>query len=306
MKRIWLLPLTGGLLFAQPRVDNVLEKMVPPGATSLVGARMDEIRNTDFYKEMVEQRKLPQVDEFARETGFDPRRDVRELLFVTTKTGGVLLARGNFKVDLTTTDFKPVRHGVYTVRVSGTNGFCILDKTLAVAGDIPSVNAALDEWTRGSHMAAQPLLSHAKQIDGADPFWGVSTGFAGFIADNMPRAASGIDFSKIFRGLEDTWFEATFAGGFKGMVHGATATDQDAINLRDTAKGMIGFGRLSVPENQPEMLKLWDGFSVAQEGRSVAIDVDIPQNLVDRLIHMFDAATGGRGRGFSGRAGRGR
>jgi hypothetical protein len=300
--RASLLILTGGLLFAQPRVDNVLEKMVPPGATSLVGARMEEIRNTDFYREMVEQRKLPQVDQFARETGFDPRRDVRELLFATTKTGGgVLLARGNFRVDLDLPDFKAVRHGVYTVRVSGLNGFCILDKTLAVAGDVPSVNAALDEWTRGSHTAAQPLLSRAKEVDGADPFWGVSTGFAGFIADNMPRAASGIDFSKIFRGLEDTWFEATFAGGFKGMVHGSTATDQDAVNLRDTAKGMIGFGRLSVPDNQPELLKLWDGFSVTQEGRSVAIAADIPQNLVDRLIHMFDAATGGRGRGRRGR-----
>lgn len=299
--RVCFLMLAAGLLAAQPRIDNVLQKMVPPGASSLVGARMDEIRDTDFYREMVEQRKLPQLDQFARETGFDPRRDVRELLFATTNTGGVLLARGNFKVDLTLTDFTPVRHGVYTIRVSSGNGFCILDKTLAVAGDVPSVEAALDEWTHGAHAAAQALLAHAKQIDPADPFWGVSTGFAGFLADNMPRAASGIDFSRIFRGLQDTWFEATFASGFKGMVHGSTATEQDAINLRDTAKGMIGLGRLSVPQDQPELLKLWDGFSVVQGERSVEIRADIPQNLVDRLIHMFDAAQGGRGHGRRGR-----
>jgi hypothetical protein len=302
LKQFFLLTLAGstvagGTLAAQPRIDNVLEKMTPPGATSLVGARMDEIRNTDFYGEAIRQRKLPQLDQFVRQTGFDPRRDVRELLFATTKTGGVLMARGTFRVDLTLTDFKPIRHGAYTVQTYSGNGYCVLDRTLAIAGDIPSVNAALDAWTQGSHTAAQPLLAHAKQVEAVYPFWGVSIGFAGFLADNMPKAASGIDFARIFRGLEDTWFEATFANGFKGVVHGATATEQDAINLRDTAKGMIGFGRLSVPENQPGMLKLWDGFSVEQEAKSVAIRIDIAQGLVEQLIHMFDAATSGRGRG---------
>ena len=218
------------------------------------------------------------------------------LLFATTRTGGVLLARGTFRVGLSLADFKPVRHGIYTVQTANGNGFCILDATLAVAGDLPSVYAALDEWKSGAHTAAQGLLSHAKEIDPADPFWGVSTGFAGFLADNLPRAGSGIDFSRIFRGLEDTWFEATFTTGFKGTVHGITATEQDAINLRDTAKGMIGFGRLSVPENQPEMLRLWDGISVEQEGRSVTIRADIPQELVNRLINMLQSAPG-RGRG---------
>ena len=296
--RGFALLLVAGSLAAQPRIDNVLIRMVPPDSTSLVGARMSEIRDTAFYKEIVDQQKLPQLEQFAHDTGFDPRRDVRELLFVSTKTGGVLLARGTFKVkpDVLKGQ-KPIRHGVYNIWANGTNGFCILDGTLAAAGDLPSLNAALDEWVSGPHTGSQPLLAHAKSVDPRDPFWGVSTGFAGFLADNMPHAASGIDFSKIFRGLEDTYFEATFTTGFKALVHGATAADQDAINLRDTAKGLIGFGRLSVPENQPEMLRLWDGFEVVQQGRTVEIRVDIPQNLADRLIQMFTAPQGGRGRG---------
>jgi hypothetical protein len=270
--------------------------MVPPGATSLVGVRMAEVRNSAFYKELIQQNKLPSVDQFARETGFDPRRDVREILFASTKSGGVLLARGVFHVNAVK-EAKPLRHGVYTVQALGTNGYCVLDATLAIAGDIPTVNAALDEWTSGKHTAAQPLLARGKQIEPDYPFWGVSFGFAGFLADNMPRAASGVDFSKIFRGLEDTWFEATFTNGFKGTVHGATAADADAVSLRDTAKGLIGFGRLNVPENQPDMLKLWDGISVEQEGRSVSIRIDVAQNLVDQLVRMLGSAQSGRGRG---------
>jgi hypothetical protein len=309
--------------FAQPRVDNVLVKMVPPGATSLVSARMDQIKMTALYQKMLEQQKLPQVDRFAKETGFDPRRDVRELLFASTGTGGVLLARGNFNVkpeSVQQTQAKLMRHGAYsiwTLEASGNaasgnaasgnaaSGLCILDKTLAAAGDLTSLKAALDEWKSGTHKAALPMLARAREIDPKMQFWGVSTGFAGFLADNMPRAGAvrggGIDFSKIFRGLEDTWFQADFTNGLKMDIRGNTAAEQDAVNLRDTAKGLIGFGRLSVPETQPEMLKLWDGIAVEQAAKSVTIRADIPQNLLDQLVRMLNAGPGGRGPG--GRAG---
>ena len=296
--RLILLPVVCALsAAAQPRIDNVLVRMVPSGATSLAGAHMDRIKATDFYKKLAEQQKLPQVDAFAKETGFDPRRDVRELLFANTNTGGVLVARGNFPLHPDVKDTKPVRHGLYTIQMTGGAGFCILDATLAAAGDLTSVEAALDEWTSGSHTGAQPLLAIAHEIDPNSQFWAVSSGFAGFLANNMPLARGGIDFSKIFRGLEDTWLQADFTSGVHAIVHGTAATEQDAVNLRDTAKGLVGLGRLSVPENRPEMLKMWDGITVEQMGRNVSIHVDAGQDLVDQLVRMFSSLPGGRGRG---------
>jgi hypothetical protein len=284
--------------FGEPRIDNVLVKMVPPGATSLVGAHMDQIKNTEFYRKMLERQKLPQVDAFAKETGFDPRRDVREWLLASTPDGGVLLARGTFRVNQESyRNAQITRHGEYNIVGSNGAGFCILDSTLAVAGDLKSIVAALDEWKSGTHKAAQPLLAHAGEIDPQSQFWGVSTRFAEFIADHMPPTSSGLDFSKMFRGLKDTWFQADFTGNFKAEVHGSTATDQDAITLRDTAKGLIGFGRLSVPEDQKDMLALWDRITVTQAGQSVAIRADIPPPLIDRLVQMLGSTQAGRGRG---------
>lgn len=282
---------------AQPRIDNVLIRMVPPGVTSLAGAQMDRIKTTEFYRKLSEQQKLPQFDAFARDTGFDPRRDVRELLFANTVSGGVLLARGTFPLHPEIKDAKPVRHGAYTIEKTGAGALCILDATLAVAGDFKSVEAALNEWTSGSHKGAQPLLAHAHEIDPSSQFWALSTTFAGFLADNMPIARGGIDFSRIFRGLEDIWIQADFSKGLQGLAHGTAATDQDAVNLRDTAKGLVGLGRLSVPENKPEMLKMWDGITIEQVGRNVTIHMDIPQELLDQLVRMFSSPSGGRGRG---------
>lgn len=292
-------------LFAQPRVDNVLIRMVPPGSTSLVGANMERMKTTAFYRKLVEQQRMPQVDKFAEETGFDPRRDVRELLYASTPQGSVLLARGRFKLTANPASHaKLVRHGAYNIWTLENSGFCILDNSLAAAGELKALEAALDEWTKGQHKAAQPLLAMSKGVAPTANLWGISTGFASFLASALPQGgvSGGIDFSKIFTGMKSSWFQADFTTGLRLDLHGATATDADAVALRDMAKGLIGFGRLSVPENQPEMLKLWDGISVEQETRNIAILADFTPALLDKLVQMLNSMPGGRGgRGSSGR-----
>lgn len=275
---------------AQPAVDNVLERMVPPGATSLVGARMDRIKQTEFYRKLIAATPLPQLDQFARDTGFDPRRDVRELLYVNVPSGSVMLARGTFHIETATMKgMQKTRHGNYDIWGRESGGFCILDSTLAIAGDVPAVEAALDEWKSGSHTAAQPLLARVSSVSPQAQFWGISTGLAGFLAEHPPAANSGLDFSKIFSGLRDSWFQVDLASGLKAEVHGTTATEKDAISLRDTVRGLVGLGRLQVPEKQPELLRVWDGITVDQQGRSLALHVDIAQDLVDKLVRLLSA-----------------
>jgi hypothetical protein len=305
-------------LSAAPRIDNVLIRMVPPGATSLVGAHMDQLIASDLYQKLTAQQKLPQLDQFAKETGFDPRRDVREILLVTVPQGSVLLARGKFNLKQDpVAGMTVVRHGQYVIRTavtsgitsggitSGgiTSGFSILDSSLAVAGELPAVEAALDEWQHGTHKSAQPLLDRVTSL-GDTPLWGVSTGFASFLAKNLPRAGNGIDFSAIFQGIESSWFSATVGSGFQAGIHCVTATEKDAMNLRDTAKGLIGIGRLSVPENTPDLLRFWDGLTVAQDGRNFSINADIAGDLIDQMV-QFLSAPGGRGASGRGRGGRG-
>jgi len=281
---------------AEPKIDNVLVKMVPPGTTSLVGARMDVVKTTDFYKKMLLAQKLPQLERFFVESGFDPRRDVKEILFAEAPGGSVLLARGTFRInEPVLKNTKKIRYHEYTIVAIEASGFCILDSTLAVAGEIPAIEAALDEWKSGTHTAAQPLIARVKSASESTQLWAVSTGVAGFLADNLPITTGGIDFSKIFRGLEDTWLVADFSSGLRADIHGTAAREADAANLRDAVKGLIGLGRLSVPEKQPELLKLWDGITVEQQGRALTVRADIPQDLIDRLVQMLNSSRpGGR------------
>jgi len=314
---------------AAPRIDNVLIRMVPPGPTSLVGAHMDQLTASELYQKLIAQQKLPQLDQFARDTGFDPRHDVREILLVNGPEGSVLLARGTFKLKQDpVAGMKVVRHGQYNIRTlpasvtagvsPGVNagatpgvesGFCILDSSLAVAGEVPAIEAALDEWQqRGAHKGADQLLASVTSVSDQAALWGVSTGFASFIASNLPNAGNGIDFAAIFKGIESSWFSASVGSGFQAGIHCTTASEKDAMNLRDAAKGLIGFGRLAVPQNRPELLRFWDGLTVDQSGRAFALNADIPGDLLDQMVQFLSApgGRGGSGRGGRGGSGRGR
>lgn len=285
--------------------------MVPPGTTSLVGAHMDQLLTSDLYLKLTAQQKLPSLDQFARETGFDPRRDVRELLLTTGPAGTALMARGSFNLKQDPAPgMKLVRYAQYNLHVLDTNGFCILDSTLAVAGDVPAVEAALDEWQHGIHKAAEPLLATVTTVSPDTPLWGTSSGFATFLAGNLPRAGNGVDFSAIFKGIESTWFSASVNSGFHASIHATAATEKDAMNLRDTAKGLIGLGRLMVPQDKPDLLRFWDGISVEQTGRFFTLNGDIGGDLIDQMVQVLSAPGGpggsgrGGGRGGSGRGGR--
>jgi hypothetical protein len=249
---------------------------------------MDQLLASDLYQKLTAQQKLPSLDQFARETGFDPRRDVREILLTTSPAGTALIARGKFNLKQDPAPgMKLVRYGQYNIHVLDTNGFCILDNSLAAAGDVPAIEAALDEWQHGTHKAAQPLLATVASVTVDTPLWGTSSGFATFLAGNLPRAGNGVDFSAIFKGIESTWFSATVNSGFHASIHATAAAEKDAINLRDTAKGLIGLGRLMTPPDKPDLVRFWDGITVDQTGRFFTLNADLGGDLIDQMVQML-------------------
>ena len=287
------------VMHAAERIDNVLMQMVPPNSVSLFGAQMDQLKTTPLYQKLVAQQKLTQLDEFSAKTNFDPRRDVRELLVASTpgKNSGVLLARGNFRVkqdainnakDLRRTLYKGYTLWTDAARASG---FCILDSTLAIAGPVASMHAALDQYQSRGRRDASLLLQKALAIPMRDQVWLVSTGAADFLADNVPEDGAAANFGRIFRGLEGTEVQADLSRGFNAQILGKCKTEADAKALADAAHGLVGFGRLSVPEGQSQLLRVWDAVQINQEGRNLSVAADIPSDLVEKLLQLFDPGT---------------
>ncbi len=282
------------------RIDNVLKQLIPRDSVSLFGAQMDQLKSTLLYQKLLAQQKLTQLDEFAAETNFDPRRDVRELLIASnlSKKSGVLLARGTFRVTPESlAKMKDMRRSDYKGYVLWTNpaqeaGFCILDSTLAIAGPTASMHAALDRYRDRATAEPSSLLQKAMTIPLRNQVWLVSEGGADFLGNNMPETGPAANFARIFRNLESAQFNADLNRGFNAFVQGSCKTEADAKSLADAARGLVGFGRLSVPEGQPQLLRVWDAIQVSQQGRDLSVSADIPSDLVEKLLQLFDSGSG--------------
>src|SRR5579872_725569 len=117
-------------------VDPALAALMPPDATMLVGVRMDAIRNTPLYRKMLAQKQLPQLDDFARETGFDPRRDVREMLVGSNGKDALVAARGAFNPRAFEKLAKTNYQG-YTLYARQQGGVALINSSITVAGNLP-------------------------------------------------------------------------------------------------------------------------------------------------------------------------
>jgi hypothetical protein len=277
-------------------IDPALAALAPADATMLAGVRMESIRTTPLYRKLVASKALGRLDEWSRQTGFDPRRDVRELLIASSGKDALVAARGTFKLHAFESMVKGSYKG-YTLYTREHEGVALVDASTAIAGNLPAVRAALDRRESGDRSGPAELLARARQIPPQNQIWSVSNGFDNFLTGAIPESGNAGNVGRILRSLENTTAAADFHAGINGYLKGICRTEQDAKNLGDTARGLVGLGRLSVPENQPEMLRLWDGIKVDQRERTIDITVQIPQELADKMADKLVDMLGTQPRG---------
>lgn len=162
----------GSVAFA---ADPQLMTMVMPDAKIMAGMNATKARTSPFGQFIVSKMSLlgAQMQPLIAATGFDPFQDVSELLAATaadpSKPTGLLLVRGNFNPDKITA-LVTGRSGVLVepydgstlVSVTNSNNnntmaVAFLGSTLAAAGDLASVKAAVDR--NGGAVAIDPALA---------------------------------------------------------------------------------------------------------------------------------------------------
>ncbi len=266
------------------RVDPALAALVPADTIVLAGVQMRELRATPLYTKLISRKRLSELDDFAKKTNFDPRKDVNELLVVSNGTDNTLLARGNFKIQAPAGLNKSTYKGV-TIYGKGDGAYAILDTTTAVAGTESVVHGAIDQKESGQRGAAG-LIDRARGLSGPGQIWLVANGW-GALPDRLSRDGGNLsNLSRFFRGIDKATLTVDLRSGVVAQAKGECRTEQDAKTLGDAARGLVGLGRLTVPENKPEMLKLFDGIKVDQKDRSIEININIPADLADGLLQI--------------------
>ncbi|MBC7925825.1 MAG: hypothetical protein H7039_09220, partial [Bryobacteraceae bacterium] len=276
--------ITAGILTAVSAfaADTALISLVPAEAKVVGGVHVDKTISSPFGQYVLEQFRDtdPNFQEFISASGFDPRRDLRDIVFASTtaerKGPGLIIAQGVFngpqllsaiqtKQGGTASSYR----GINLVEKDG-HAIAVADGSLAIAGTTSLVRAAIDR--RSATGAASALTTKAISVSSRYDAWMVTSEvFVAPLPANGPNRQP-FPVSPNFRGILETSGGLTFGSIIQFSAEALTRSDRDAQALVDVIR--LAASLLQMNGSSAEMQVLQPIFSslvVNQEGSTVKL-----------------------------------
>jgi hypothetical protein len=282
------LPKQSASLHANP----ALEALVPADTVVVLGVNLAAIRDTAIYQKLVTRVPLPQLDTFTRQTGLDPRKDLSEMLSCSNGKTALLLVRGKFRIEDLKARFKA--NGVTPSNYNGHDLFgderaaiTFLDDSTAAAGTPAEIRALLDHPSgagRGLPAALRDLL---RTLPESDQVYAALTGGLENLNLPLPREGNLGNVLQALRSVDSSTLGMDLTKGLDAVAVVNCKTERDAKFVHDMVRGLVGFGRLNTPDNQPDLLKLYDAIQVTQQQAQTKVTADVPQELADRFLDLW-------------------
>ena len=299
---------SGALSAADPQLLN----LVMPDAKVLAGVNVEQAKGTQFGQYVLNQLQThdAQMQQLVALTGFDPRRDVSELLVASdgvagSKTG-LALARGNFDIAkitaaATVAGAATEVYNGFTILEDPKNkeaGIVFLDATKVAAGDVASVKGAIDRLK-----TPQPLpvavTDKVNQWSLSQDAWGITT----VPPDSLVPAGQGTQNPMFNVGKS----VQAAAGGVKFgalVVFSGEAqcdTAENAKTLGDMIQLLINMAQMQA-NLDPTAAALIKSVTVTASGNLMKIQASLPEDVFQQLLQSHKKpGTNGMGMGVQRR-----
>ena len=279
------------------RIDPTLAALVPSDTVNLAGGRIDRLQKSPLYGKL--KPLLPAGaggESGLRERfGLDPSTDLREFLFAHNGKSGLLLASGKFPAKdilerLTKEGAeKSLYKGKTILGRESAGGLAILGDGLLAAGPASQLHALIDGLASGSGPKGlpAPLAKGLATLPADSHLYFAGAGGATF---NLPQGTNLGNLDKVLASLESIAGFVDLSKGFKLSASGQSTDEAAAKRLHTQLRGLIGMGRLSTPDNQPGLLKLFDAIETKLTGRSIAVGIDLTLEQAERALEVLRGA----------------
>jgi len=272
------------------RIDPGLEALIPADTVFIVGGNLDAVRETPVYQKLLSRVPLTQLDEFTRQTGLDPRRDLSQVLSCSNGKNAVLMARGKFDI----ADLEKRLQSGGAVRSSYKKhdlfesqrlSFLFLNASTALLGQAADLHSILD---RGSAGGLPPALRDViRDIPANDQVWAALTGGVQNLNLAVPRDSNLANIVSALKSIDTAVIGMDLSSGIGLNVQVACKTERDAKFVHDMLKGVVGIGRLNTPDKHPELLQLYDAIQVTTQQNHAQVTAQIPADLADRFLDLW-------------------
>ncbi len=282
------LPKQSASLHASP----ALEALVPADTVVVLGVNLAALRDTTIYQKLIARVPLPQLDRFTQQTGLDPRKDLSEILLCSNGKSALLLVRGKFRLTDLEARFKA--NGVTPTNYKGHAFFgddraaiVFLDDSTAVAASPADLRALLDKNSGSGRGLPAPLRDLLRTLPAGDQVYAALTGGVENLNLPLPREGNLGNIMQALRSVNSATLGMDLSKGLDAIAVVNCNTDRDAKFVHDLVRGLVGFGRLNTPDNQPDLLKLYDAIQVTQQQAQTKVTANVPQQLADKFIELW-------------------
>ena len=87
--------------------------------------------------------------------------------------------------------------------------------------------------------------------------------------------------------MESSSLAADLTDGIDVKAEGVCATPEDAKTLADAGRGMVALGRLTLSEQYPDLMKLFDAINVVDDAKVIRASVRMTASDFEGLLAAF-------------------
>jgi len=232
-------------------------------------------------------------------TGFDPTRDVDQVLLATGATAGskspsgLVLARGTFDPAIATL---ATTKGALTEVYNGMTiiedpkqlaGIAFPSSTLAIAGDIANVKAAIDRLG-GSSSLPSAVLAQVNQWSTADDAWIITTVPLSALVPSATapgQTAPASPMAGVFQQVLQISGGVKFGNSVVGTAAIQADNAADATQLASTLQFLVNLAQMQ-SQNNAQLTNLAQAFSVTAQGTAVNLKLTLPAAQFQQLFQM--------------------
>lgn len=284
--------------------DASLLSLVMPDAKVIAGLHVDKAKGSPFGMYVLSHMQLDDPDfvKFIAATGFDPRRDVTDVVVAANgltydPSHWLVLAKGTFQPGRIVEAAEANGGSVAKYRgvdiltrssadASMSGAVAFLDSSTVVMGDVDGVQGAIDRRKAGGG-ASSTLARKVRQVGAANDFWFTTlvplSEFASVMPDpNLSNAMKG----NLLGAVEQASGGIKFGQTVQLSAEAITRSPKDASALVDVVKfvaGLIQTNRQG-DKTAAQVSTLLDGLQTSAVGNTMTMTLAIPEGTLEQML----------------------
>lgn len=298
MKLIILASISFSIALAGPlaAADQQLLNLVMPDVKVISDVNVAQAKATPFGQYVLNELTNAGVEQLTALTGFDPSKDLNELVCASNGTAGATLA-------VATGIFDPIKIANFAAQ-NGTvtetyqnvtiledskkiNGVAFLHAGLMAAGDIADVKAAIGRQTAPSNLPTS-LTMQIAALSNTEDAWVISTvppaSLAQTAAPKNPGVVGGIAIPvNTLQQVQSGWAGVKFGSNITVTAQAQTADAQSATNLAGMMQLLQNIALMQASQNAA-LGAFAQSIEVTAQGASVNFSASLPEDQFQKLV----------------------